>query len=161
VIVGQGLARRRLIEETLGGLRFVRNRIGDEADLAEFIQSSAWPWCYPRSSAWSGRSGAWRAGHGTAEAPITAWTWKLVPQPASGLLTPRGRAWEVTRYRAYLARLAGHPIGETFGCAAAFLTMAAARIPMATDDAARASLLAALSRFARDPGREGGQPAGA
>jgi hypothetical protein len=79
-------------------------------------------------------------------------TWKLVPQPASGLLTSRGRAWEMTRYQAYLARLAGRAIGETFGCAAAFLTMAAAQIPMATDDAARASLLAALPRFARSAG---------
>ena len=44
----------------------------------------------------------------------------------------------MTRYRAYLARLAGRAIGETFGCTAAFLTMAAAQIPTATDDAARA-----------------------
>jgi hypothetical protein len=142
VMAGQGLARRRLIGETLGGLRFVRNRIGDEADLAEFIQPGG-------------------PGHGTAEAPITAWTWKLVPQPASGPLTPRGRAWEMTRYRAYLARLAGRAIGETFGCTAAFLTMAAAQIPTATDDAARAALLAALPLFAREPGHEDGQPAGA
>jgi hypothetical protein len=35
----------------------------------------------------------------------------------------------MTRYRAYLARLAGRAIGETFGCTAAFLTMAAAQTP--------------------------------
>ena len=142
VMAGQGLARRRVIEETLGGLRFVRNRIGDEADLAEFIQPG-------------------RPGHCTAEAPITAWTWKLVPQPASGPLTPRGRAWEMTRYRAYLARLAGRAVGETFGCTAAFLTMAAAQVPTATGDAARAALLAAPPRFPGIGGHEDGQRAGA
>ena len=35
----------------------------------------------------------------------------------------------MTRYRAYLARLAGRAVGETFGCTAAFLTMAAAQVP--------------------------------
>lgn len=142
VLAGQGLARRQVIEGTLGGLRFVRNQIGDESDLAEFIQPGG-------------------PGHRTTEAPITAWTWKLVPQPAPGPLTPRGRAWEMTRYRAYLARLAGRAIGETFGCTAAFLTMAAAQVPTATDDAARAALLAAPPRFARNPGHEDGQRAGA
>jgi hypothetical protein len=142
VMAGQGLARRQMIEETLGGLRFVRNQIGDDADLAEFIQPGG-------------------PGHGPAEAPITGWTWKLVPQPASGPLTPRGRAWEMTRYRAYLARLAGRAIGETFGCTAAFLTMAAAQVPTATDDVARAALLAAPPCFARTRGHEDGQPAGA
>jgi hypothetical protein len=142
VMAGQGRARRRVIEETLGGLRFVRNRIGDDADLAEFIQPGG-------------------PGKCTAEAPITAWTWKLVPQPAPGHLTPRGRAWEMTRYRAYLARLAGRAIGETFGCTAAFLTMAAAQVPTATDDAARAALLAAPARYVRNPGDENGQRAGA
>jgi hypothetical protein len=142
MMVGQGLARRRLIGETLGGLRFVRNRIGDEADLAEFIQPGG-------------------PGHGTAEGPITGWTWKLVPQPAPGPLTPRGRAWEMTRYRAYLARLAGRAIGETFGCAAAFLTMAAAQVPTAADDSARAALLAVPPRFIRNRGHEDGQRAGA
>ena len=38
VMAGQTPAQRRLIEEVLAGLRFVRNRIGDEADLAEFIE---------------------------------------------------------------------------------------------------------------------------
>jgi len=37
-MAGQTPAQRRRTEETLAGLRFVRNRIGDEADLAEFIE---------------------------------------------------------------------------------------------------------------------------
>jgi hypothetical protein len=35
----------------------------------------------------------------------------------------RGRAWEMRRYRAYQAQLAGHTIGDTSGCAAAFLNL--------------------------------------
>ena len=38
VLADQTPAERRLIEGTLAGLRFVRNRIGDEVDLAEFIE---------------------------------------------------------------------------------------------------------------------------
>ena len=38
VLADQTPAQRGLIEETLAGLRFVRNRIGDEVDLAEFIE---------------------------------------------------------------------------------------------------------------------------
>ena len=40
VIAGQAPAERELVEGTLAGLRFVRNRIGDEADLADFIEPS-------------------------------------------------------------------------------------------------------------------------
>jgi hypothetical protein len=45
-----------------------------------------------------------------------------VPAP----LAPRGQSWELARYRAYQAHLAGHTLGETFTCAAAFLNLAAA-----------------------------------
>jgi hypothetical protein len=48
-----------------------------------------------------------------------------VPEPDLGSLPPRGQAWEMTRYGAYQAQLAGHTIGETFGEAAAFLKLAA------------------------------------
>jgi hypothetical protein len=122
VMAAQGPERRRVIEEALGGLRFVRNRMGDEADLAEFIGTG---------------------GPGAEETPITAWRWKLVPQPAPGPLTPRGQAWEMTRYRAYLARLAGRAVGETFGCTAEFLTMAAAMSPVTGDESAQAAILGA------------------
>jgi hypothetical protein len=140
VMTAQGPGRRRVIEEALGGLRFVRNRIGDEPDLAEFIGT--------------GRPGA-------GEAPITAWRWKLVPQPAPGPLTPRGQAWEMTRYRAYLARLAGRAVGETFRCTAEFLTMAAAASPVTGDESARAAILGALPRQVNNRGNEGAQRAGA
>ena len=60
-----------------------------------------------------------------ADRGVTAWTWRPVPEPDLGSLPPRGQAWEMTRYRAYQAQLAGHTIGETFGEAAAFLKLAA------------------------------------
>jgi hypothetical protein len=114
VMAGQTPAQRQLVEGTLTGLRFVRNQIGDEADLGEFIEPG-------------------EAGRGAAEGRITGWTWKPVPEPALGLRTPRGQAWEMTRYQAYQAQLAGHTIGETFGRAAEFLKLAAANEPPVTD----------------------------
>jgi hypothetical protein len=101
-------AQRRLIEQTMAGLRFVRNHIGDEDGLAGFIQPGV---------------------PDPAQAPITSWRWKPVPEPALGSLAPRGRAWETTRYRAYTQQVAGRTTGETFGVAAAFLELAVAHVP--------------------------------
>ena len=114
VMASQAPAQRRLVEGTLTGLRFVRNRIGNEADLGEFIEAGG-------------------AGPGGRQRRITSWTWKPLPDPALGSLPPRGQAWEITRYRAYQAHLAGHPIGETFGRAAEFLKLAAAHASPITD----------------------------
>jgi hypothetical protein len=114
LMAGQTPGQRELIEGTLAGLRFVRNQIGDEADLAEFIDSGG------------GVSGA-------GKERITGWTWKPLPEPALASLPPRGQAWEMTRYRAYRAHLASHTIGETFGRAVAFLKLAAATAPSITD----------------------------
>ena len=104
VLAGQAPAQRQLTEGTLAGLRFVRNRIGEEADLAEFIEP----------------------GPGAGEGRITEWVWKPVPEPALASPSPRGQAWEMTRYGAYQADLAGHTLGEVFGRATAFLKQAAA-----------------------------------
>jgi hypothetical protein len=113
VLRGQSPPERQLVEETLAGLRFVRNQIGDEADLAEFIEPG-------------------ESGHGTERGRITGWTWRSVPEPPLASLPPRGQAWETMRYRAYQARLAGHTMGETFGRAAEFLKLAAANAPAIT-----------------------------
>jgi hypothetical protein len=110
VLAGQSPEERQLVEETLTGLRFVRNRIGDEADLAEFIEPG-------------------ESGPGAERGRITGWTWRSVPEPPLVSLPPRGQAWEMTRYQGYQAHLAGHTIGETFGPAAAFLKLAAANAP--------------------------------
>jgi hypothetical protein len=96
---------RRLTEGAFTGLRFVRNRMGYHADHGDFIQPCR--------------------GADGGDTPITAWTWKALPKPALDWLPPRGRAWEMSRYRAYQDRLAGHTIGETFDRTAAFLTVAA------------------------------------
>jgi hypothetical protein len=100
----QSQARRRLIEETLGGLRFVRNRMGHYLDPGDLIRPGG-----PDS--------------GPGDSLITGWTWKPVPEPSLGSLPPRGQAWEMTRYRAYQAQLAGHTVGETFERAVAFLEL--------------------------------------
>ena len=68
VLAGQAPAERQLTEGILAGLRFVRNRIGDEADLAEFIEPGD-------------------AGPGAGEGRIRGWTWKPVPVPALGSLS--------------------------------------------------------------------------
>jgi len=46
-----------------------------------------------------------------------------LPEPCMDSMAPRGQAWEMSRYRAYQDRLAGHTVGETFTRAAAFLTL--------------------------------------
>jgi hypothetical protein len=107
-------AERLLIEGTLAGLRFVRNQIGHEVDLAEFVETNK-----PEPGAGNER--------------ITGWTWKPVPEPALASLPPRGQAWEMTRYRAYRAQLAGRTVGGIFGRAADFLTLAAANATSLTD----------------------------
>lgn len=114
VMEGRTLEERRLIEGTLAGLRFVRNQIGQEVDLAEFVETSA-----PDPGAGNGR--------------ITGWTWKPVPEPALASLPPRAQAWEMTRYRAYRTQLAGRTVGEIFRRAAGFLTLAAANATSLTD----------------------------
>jgi hypothetical protein len=117
VLAGLRGKERRLIEETLGGLRFVRNRMGQYLDPVDFIQPEEGP--------------------GGGEGELTAWTWKSVPRPALDSLPLRGQEWEMTRYRAYQAQLAGHTIGETFGRAADFLQLAAERASLATGAQAR------------------------
>jgi hypothetical protein len=120
VLAGHGLAERRLIEGTFAGLRFVRNQMGQDVDHVDFI--------HPEVS---------RCGHGDGR--ITTWTWKSVPEPTLAALPPRGQAWEMTRYRAYEAQLAGHPVGEIFGRAAAFLKLVAAKAPLGIDTSAHAA----------------------
>jgi hypothetical protein len=104
VLARQDPAQRQVTEDTFAGLRFVRNRMGYDTDPTDFIQ--------PLDS----RPGAGR---------IAAWTWRPLPEPTLASLTPRAREWEMTRYRAYQAQLAGQPIGETFSQATAFLNLAA------------------------------------
>jgi hypothetical protein len=91
--------RRRKTEETLEGLRYVRNQLGRSAGPAEFIHPAP-------------------DGDGT-------WTWRPLPDPGLAALAPRARQWELSRYRAYQARLAGRDIARTFARCTEFLTHAA------------------------------------
>jgi hypothetical protein len=102
VLAGHSPQDRQLIEGTLAGLRFVRNRAGQHVDHTDFI-------C--RGASGDGR--------------VAAWRWASVPEPALASLPPRGRAWEESRYRDYEANLAGRTVEETFGHAVAFLKQAA------------------------------------
>jgi hypothetical protein len=120
VMASQPATERRLIEGTLAGLRFVRNRIGGEADLADFIRPGV-------------------PGPGAGQAQVTGWTWRQVRAPALRSLPSRARAWEMTRYRGYRAQLAGRTTGETFGRAVAFLTLAAADATFASGIPAHAA----------------------
>jgi hypothetical protein len=101
-------ADQTLIEETLAGLRFVRNQMGQDVDHTDFIR--------PISPA-----RAPRQGH------VRAWTWNQMSEPACDSLSPRGLEWELSRYRAYTARLAGQAVGQTFRVATDFLLAASAR----------------------------------
>jgi len=109
VMAGHTSAERRSIAETLAGLRFARNWISRGAPLGEAIEP------------------------GTGTRRITQWTWKPIPEPAYAWLPPRAEAWELARYRAYQARLAGHTIRETFGQAVTFLTLTGASAAPSTD----------------------------
>ena len=70
---------------------------------------------------------------GTGGRRITRWTWKPIGEPALAWLPPRAQAWELSRYGAYQARLAGRTIGTTFGQAVTFLTLTGAGAATITD----------------------------
>jgi hypothetical protein len=90
-------AHRLQLEETLAGLRYVRNLLGCSTDPAELIMS--------------GDSGGWR--------------WRPLPRPALTGMSPRARKWETARYEAYQARLADRDVAGVFAQCAEFLDEAA------------------------------------
>lgn len=111
-LASRGSASRLEVEETLAGLRFVRNQIGYDIDRADFI----------------------RAVPGAAGQPHARdWIWTSLPEPTGESMTPRGLAWEMTRYGAYQSRLAGRSVVTTFRCAASFLKIVAAGITPAEE----------------------------
>lgn len=98
-------AQRQVTEETLAGLRFVRNQIGQKVDLGDLVG--------PRTP-------------DAAASPATDWVWKSVPRPDLASRSSRAQAWETRRYRAYQAQLAGHTVGDCVDRAVAFLHRIAA-----------------------------------
>jgi hypothetical protein len=107
-LAAQTPAERRRTEGTFAGLRYVRNQMGYHLDPAGFIQR-------PQNPA------------RPSNAPITAWKWQPLPPPPPGSRPRHGQAWEIARYRAYQAHLAGHTTGTTFARAVAFLDLVSAQ----------------------------------
>jgi hypothetical protein len=95
------VVHRSEAEGALAGLRYVRNQLGRSADPAGFVQPA------------SADDGA-------------GWTWRPLLEPQLGAFTTRARQWEMSRYNAYQARLAGREIAPTFNLCTGFLTSAAA-----------------------------------
>jgi hypothetical protein len=93
-------AARKAVEGSLAGLRFIRSQVGYSADLADFIQPPA-----------PGAGG-------------TQWTWSAVALPPP----PRGKAREASPSREYRTQLAGRPVTQILGRAAAFLIQAHATV---------------------------------
>jgi len=93
-------AGRQKTEETLEGLRYVRNQLGKSADPATLVRPAS-------------------------DDDATTWTWQLLPEPDLTGLGPRARHWEMSRYLAYQARLAGRDIPRTLTRCAEFLAYAA------------------------------------
>jgi hypothetical protein len=97
---------RASIEQTLAGLRLVRNGIGEPTDLARFVATAP-------------------IEHGPTTGRITGWRWKSVPAPSRDSRSQASRAWEQTRHQAYENRLAGTAVGDTFTRCEHFLVPAA------------------------------------
>jgi anti-sigma B factor antagonist len=112
VMAAEAPAQRAVIEQTLAGLRFVRNGMGRDGGLGDVIETG---------------------GMGAGNRRITGWCWKSLPEPALGSFPPRGQAWEMARYLAYQACLAGHTIGETFGRVVTLLKQTSANAALITD----------------------------
>jgi endogenous inhibitor of DNA gyrase (YacG/DUF329 family) len=94
-------ARRRETEQTLEGLRYVRNQLGRSVDPVDLITPTA------------------------AEGTPPTWAWRSLPQPDVSGLGPRARKWELNRYHAYQAQLAGRDVTAAFAWSAEFLALAA------------------------------------
>ena len=124
-LASHGEGERRAVEDVLAGLRFVRNQMGYEIDPADFITRAG------------GRAGA-------ARGRVGGWVWRSLPAPALESVAPRRRRWEMTRYRAYEARLAGRTVGETFAGAASFLELTFARTAAPRADSPQGSHAQAL-----------------
>jgi hypothetical protein len=133
-------ARREEIEQTLAGLRYVRNQMGLHIDPVDFLQAGPATPAALTPGTWAPRTwklGTWGPGTPTAPATVaageTTWTWSSLPAPVIRDLTPRGQEWEHSRYQAYRRWLAGRPVAHAFTLAAGFLRQAAAiRSPQTT-----------------------------
>lgn len=105
ILAAEPLVRQRKIDETLAGLRYVRNRVGcpdHPADPAEFLNPA----------------------RGTPDDGDVVWTWNSMPEPSLEALPAGPRDWELSRYRSYQNRLAGRQVARIFARCAVFLERA-------------------------------------
>ncbi len=107
LLAAAGPADRRAIEESLAGLRFVRNHMGHDIDLVDFVRAGQ-------------RGGA------PARDRVATWTWGVLPAPPVATLSDQAQEWELDRYEAYQRRLADRPVAEAFRRCRDFLVRAAA-----------------------------------
>jgi hypothetical protein len=105
-------AAERQVEAILAGLRFIRNRLGLDQDLADFICTE------------SGLA---------SDVGIGGWAWRLVGPPHLDAFSARGQEWEMARYQAYSGQLAGRSICDSFARAAAFLEQVTAQSEVTSD----------------------------
>lgn len=104
-------ADQQAIDQTLAGLRFVRNQMSYGLGHDDLISQPEQPPSSP-------------------DAAIASWTWKPVREAALADLPEGNRDWESTRHHAYQAQLAGQPIGTAFTEASPFLhRVCAAALP--------------------------------
>jgi hypothetical protein len=106
-LLDQSATERRLIEQSLAGLRFVRNRIAGRTAVADLIEPNERDVDEPSSA-------------------VIDWTWRPVVAPTATELQTEPWTWELARYEAYQTRLAGQAVGEVFERAEAFLHRTAA-----------------------------------
>jgi hypothetical protein len=97
-------AERQAIEDTFGGLRFVRNQMVRQTSPGNLI-------CPP-------------ANPGAQPAQVAEWTWDSACSPDVAARPGPDLDWELTRHRSYQAQLAGRPVGGSFTRASAFLQQA-------------------------------------
>jgi hypothetical protein len=102
ILGGASVTDRATIEESLAGLRYVRNHMGHDIDHVDFVSGA------PRQ-------------RGQPADRIANWTWCPLPLPCLTTLSESARQWEMDRYRAYQGRLAHHVVGEAFSRARVFL----------------------------------------
>jgi len=117
ILARQVIDERRVIEDTLAGLRFVRNKMGQDLDPADFASPPA---VQP-----------------AGQDHVSAWVWRAVPEPACRPAVERGQQWELGRHQSFETQLTGHRIGDTFTRAAAFLRLVAATAGVTAESAAR------------------------
>jgi hypothetical protein len=142
--------RRRKTEETLTGLRYVRNQLGGPVDPALLIRPfrpdldaetgaglNSGPGglsAVGRTNTASGTNtvgrtstigGASTISGASASEKAGAWMWNPLPEPDLAPLPDVSRDWELSRYRAYQARLADRDVARVFARCAEFLERAA------------------------------------